>query len=532
METGPLSWDNRRTKFLLAAALLFLVGGRAATTEIVVTTEADAVNGDVSRVAALLASPGPDGVSLREVILATNNDPGSYSIRFAGPLTVLVRSPMPPLMGGNVAIQGPATIRAIGAELLGSAAFQLSSSGNRLVGLTIEDFSIGIDIRPFNVPVPVGVTYADNVIDGLTIRGVRTGVLLTFYSLTCDSPCPTHNSWVNTTITRNTIEASQDAIHVPLMNVVGDRVEGLRITDNTIRLGTAAAPGLGGPAIQTDIGGNSTDTRIANVLIARNTIETFQADGDGAITVAAGLQRAHGNTIENVRILDNQVHVRRPSASVPCCFGIMITAGSDFFAFAIDPRITGDTYPDGNLIRNVQITGNSVRGALASAVRIQAGADGGGSRNRVERVRVQRNVTRSTILGKGVYLWVGQTSPGKGSRPATGNSIADVAIDGNRITTGKGRPTVDTDQRTAGGVVLLGGELLGRDGSIRGVRITNNQIATAQAGIRVIGGRSDARGNSVSCVRIARNRITGTRIAVSVKANIAGARRNRATLAC
>lgn len=143
---------------------------------------------------------------------------------------------------------------------------------------------------------------------------------------------------------------------------------------------------------------------------------------------------------------------------------------------------------------------------------------------------MERNVTRSTILGKGVYVWVGQTSPG--SRPATGNAIRDVTIDGNRITTGKGPPTVDTQRETAGGVVILGGELLGRGNSIRGVRITNNRIATAQAGIRVIGGRSDARGNSVSCVRIARNRITGTRTAVSVKANIAGARRNRATLAC
>jgi hypothetical protein len=334
---------------------------------------------------------------------------------------------------------------------------------------------------------------------------------------------------VNTTITRNTLEVSQDAIHVAMMNVVGDRVEDLRITDNTIRHGSPTAFIDGGPPIQVDIGGNSAETRISDVLIARNTIEAFQSGGDAAITVAAGLQRAHGNTIEDVRILDNRIHVRRPSGRVPCCFGIMVTAGSDFFA--VDPRITGDTYPDGNVVRNVQITGNSVRGALASAVRIQAGADGGGSRNRVEGVRVERNVTRSTILGKGVYVWVGQTSPG--SRPATGNAIANVTIDGNRVTTGKGRPTVDTDQQTAGGVVLLGGELLGRDNSIRGVRITNNRIATPQVGIRVIGGRrSSARGNSVSCVRIARNKVTGTRHAVSVKANIAGASRNRASLAC
>src|SRR5262249_42227516 len=45
-----------------------------------VTTTADAVNGDTSSVASLIASDGGDGISLREAIIATNNTPGADEI--------------------------------------------------------------------------------------------------------------------------------------------------------------------------------------------------------------------------------------------------------------------------------------------------------------------------------------------------------------------------------------------------------------------------------------------------------------------
>jgi hypothetical protein len=144
-------------------------------------------------------------------------------------------------------------------------------------------------------------------------------------------------------------------------------------------------------------------------------------------------------------------------------------------------------------------------------VRVQAGVDCGGSGNRAEAVRVERNTIRSTILGKGVYLWVGQTKPGG---LATGNAIRYVRIDANRIVTGNGPPTNDTYRQTAGGVVLLGGANRGRAGSIRRIRIGNNRITTAQAGIRLIGGETDARGNEIACVRLALNLIRGTRARV------------------
>src|SRR5579864_9065598 len=79
------------------------------TSVITVTTTSDAVNGNVSSPAALNADPGPDGVSLREAIEATNNAPGTYTIAFASSLqgaTVALNSQLPSLAGGGVTIEG------------------------------------------------------------------------------------------------------------------------------------------------------------------------------------------------------------------------------------------------------------------------------------------------------------------------------------------------------------------------------------------------------------------------------------------
>ena len=79
--------------------------------------------------------------------------------------------------------------------------------------------------------------------------------------------------------------------------------------------------------------------------------------------------------------------------------------------------------------------------------------------------------------------------------------------------------------------MLLGGATFGRDGVIRGVRITKNRIVTRYFGVRLIGGLGPtAERNKVSCVRLAGNRITGTRRRVSVRPNVGGAKENRASL--
>ena len=67
-------------------------------TVITVTNATMAINGDTSSVKALVANPGPDGISLQEAIMATNNDPGTWNIQFA-----------PALKGSTIDIRQPGT---------------------------------------------------------------------------------------------------------------------------------------------------------------------------------------------------------------------------------------------------------------------------------------------------------------------------------------------------------------------------------------------------------------------------------------
>lgn len=65
--------------------------------DVIVDTVSDIVDGDVSSPRALIANPGPNGISLREAIQATNNAPGPHTIGFADTLagqTIALNSPL------------------------------------------------------------------------------------------------------------------------------------------------------------------------------------------------------------------------------------------------------------------------------------------------------------------------------------------------------------------------------------------------------------------------------------------------------
>ena len=77
--------------------------------ELTVSTTADATNGDVSSPDALVSDPGPDGISLREAILAANNASGPHEIGFSAALggqTISLSSDLPSLTRDYVSING------------------------------------------------------------------------------------------------------------------------------------------------------------------------------------------------------------------------------------------------------------------------------------------------------------------------------------------------------------------------------------------------------------------------------------------
>jgi hypothetical protein len=150
--------------------------------DLTVTTTADATNGDTSSVDALLANPGADGVSLREAIEATNNDPGSNTIRFVSALrhkTVALRSDLPALTGGGVTIEGSGVTLTARNGMVG---FRISSSGNRLHEFVLNAFDFGVVIQPPGSRKTHDFanhkTFADNAVNGLVMRGIRVQVIL------------------------------------------------------------------------------------------------------------------------------------------------------------------------------------------------------------------------------------------------------------------------------------------------------------------------------------------------------------------
>jgi hypothetical protein len=116
---GPIAsllrWGRRESYTPPAVTIPPVVLNRG--TVITVTNATVAINGDTSSVSALVANPGPDGISLQEAIIATNNDPGTWNIQFAPALkgsTIVVDSApslgisrvVRYLTGGNVTING------------------------------------------------------------------------------------------------------------------------------------------------------------------------------------------------------------------------------------------------------------------------------------------------------------------------------------------------------------------------------------------------------------------------------------------
>jgi hypothetical protein len=292
------------------------------STAITVTNNTDKVDADTSSVEALQSNPGPDGISLREAIEATNNDPGSYAIAFSSTLsgtTITLGQYLPPLTGGGVSIEGdingdgtPDVTLVTTLQEEWSRAIQIASSGNRLHGLTLQGFAVGVWIDPATGDeLPTRRTLADNAISGLAIRGIRIDGIM-FHSpaspdcgLPMPDPCRTYITFANTTITGNTIEtipARGAGINMQISNS-GDRIAGATVTGNTIRIGGGAGIELGQNG---NAGDDGTPARISEVLIARNSIEGIGAVG---IEVLAGASRAQGNITEGVRVLDNRVHV-------------------------------------------------------------------------------------------------------------------------------------------------------------------------------------------------------------------------------
>lgn len=77
---------SKSTRFIFAFAFILGIGINAAKAQtITLTTTVDEVNGNTGSIALLNGTPGGAGISLREAILAANNEPAGATISITVP---------------------------------------------------------------------------------------------------------------------------------------------------------------------------------------------------------------------------------------------------------------------------------------------------------------------------------------------------------------------------------------------------------------------------------------------------------------
>jgi len=523
---------------------------------IVVTTASDVANGNTSGPASLASATGPDGISLREAILVTNNDPGLYQITFANDLagdSIRVGSAsgidLPTLVGGGVWIDGDidgdgrpdVTLRGfrspsycMQADFL-CPGFRISSSGNRLLGLMLVDFANGVlftpvpasDPLPYPTPPPeTHQTYSNNVVSGLVMRDIgRSGISMNWGSGACDISsgkpewaCETNNTWSDTALVNNSIRTAGYGIDFPLPNSIGDRVEHFTISGNTIRIERSRLERIG-IKLEAGLGVGSVGNGFLGLLIARNTIEGHQGFG---IRLGAGTGAGDANEVARVRILDNRIRAAGGEPSV----GIDVFLGESSWQIGWDlPRIE---YGDRNVQRDIVIRGNSLTGAITKAITAGAGS-GGSAHNAIDGLRIEGNTIEIRGL-VGVLVNAGDNDEDTAGRVTRENQVSDVSIANNSITvTSSHEPEFG---EAAGGIVLLPGTTRAHDGEIRDVLITDNRVdAPSQFNaVELWGGAwwhrsSDVDGivlsdvvsrNRLACVVMRDNLIKGVRDELSV----------------
>ena len=347
---------------------------------ILVTNDSDEVNGETAGVNELMQNPGPDGISLREALLVTNNEPGEYTIRFGKNLkgaTIQVGSwdqnELPPLEGGSVILNGDIDGDDQADVILRNSPDQpgergvnfgirIHSSHNTLYALKLVDFTNAI---LFDAPFKDRVI-AENILSRLVIQG-GNGI-----AGGSGSEQEAHNTWSNTWIIGNTFHA-RGGISFGLVGSSDGLIENLVIEDNQIMINAENESDVYDGVILTSGGGaRSTGNEVREVYIANNTIQGNQNSG---ISLLSGYGGAGLNSIHHVYIVGNRVEMQRQE--ILSTFGLAISAG-----YWVNQ--------EGNDISDILVAGNSFTGFQENAFHIAAGAVGSRG-NRVERLRISNN---------------------------------------------------------------------------------------------------------------------------------------------
>lgn len=492
---------------------------------ITVTSSTDEVNADTTNLDTLMSNPGSDGISLREALETVKKSTGAHTIRFASELngkTIMVGSwdgtELPALTTGDLVINGDidgdglADITLMnGTGLVKSGGnffgFIIRSSHNTIHALKLVGFG---DSILFDAP-GTHQTYTGNTLSHLVIDSVLGGVnLYSGRSSGDETAKETQNAWVDTLIIGNTIHA-MSGIGIALHRSSGDRIENLKIVDNTI----VVAPLDGRISFAVSLAAgfwmNEQGNTIRDVLIMNNTIE---GDMEGGLYFASGAVGSSNNLIENVVVQKNHIKVTRAVADNGAPRdAIMITTGDGASSY-INARYEPVIYPQDNEIKEIWLIGNTIEGFGGNGISVSSGCCGA-QRNWIHNVYLLDNTIKGIFPGSGdtnsgIYLLGGGSGPGD-QQQTTNNRLSDIFIQNNYIEQINKRTGFGGQEMISGGIAIAAGAQ-SKLNSVNNIWVVANEIKSPLPGISLSSGWSQVPGwiasqNNLSKVYILCNNI-------------------------
>jgi hypothetical protein len=358
-----------------------------------VANTSEEVNGDVSSPSALIADPGPDGISLPEAITAAENTTTYETIEFDPTLTgsvITLTGGLPVIQQGNLTIDGDIDndrqpdITVDGTNASAGTGIRVQG-GSRLVvrGLAIQNWSkSGIEVVP----------------DGASETPVLEDLVFQF---------------------NNISSVGHNAIDLLIWNQSQATIKNVEIVSNT--LGNFQ----NGISIAAGIGENASDNEISGVSIIDNIIDGNDTAIGISPSASSGLSR---NTVSEIEIRGNQISEHTSSTilmdvanQADCNDNLMddIVIAENSIGGLVEFVSVGESGSNatGNTLSNVSITDNVFPGGSI----MFGGATGNMAHdNLISGVMIDRNHI-SGCPNNGVYLV-------SGSGGAYNNLFEDVTI--------------------------------------------------------------------------------------------------------
>jgi hypothetical protein len=373
---------------------------------ITVTTASDSLNGNTKSVDALLASPGPDGISLREAIAATNNTPDTETIEFS------------PALQGSVIYVGTATNDGL-----------VLTGGNLIINGDIDgdgspDITLDGSLGKPGSPTSVGImiTSSSNTINALGIVNFE---------------------WAGISMRPRNIQVSSTILR------------GNKIVRNVI----SGSRGFGIATELQEMDKYSWDIGWEETLIADNIISGIR---ENSISFMAGQSGASRNHVTNTIIIANKINAGEVGITIWGADG-----ASDWTGHPIEIQNRRPVeYSDSNFVQNIIISDNTIRGAVYGGIFV-GGANmgnrnnviqsvkiignritntewraleifatgGAGSRatsgNRVSDIEVKQNIIDSADIG--ILLGAGNIFSSYPGEEMSGNTLEGIMIDSNEV---------------------------------------------------------------------------------------------------